>query len=147
MYRCINIKNILGLKLVPAVARRYLEDRLIHGDRFSSAEQLADYLYITMRPLNQEVFRVLLLDAEHRVTSAEDLFSGTLNQSAVYPREVVSKALAAGASAVVCAHNHPTGSPKPSEADRAVTRKLYYACRGVDLKLLDHVVVGLKERP
>lgn len=135
-------KNILGLKLVPAVARRYLEDRLLTMGRLGDGPELVDYLLFTMAPLTQEVFRVFLLDAQRRVTATEDLFSGTLDQAVVYPREVVARALAAGAAALICAHNHPGGEPTPSAADRAITRRLFHACRGVGLELVDHLVVG-----
>lgn len=110
----IGPKNILGLKLVPAVARRYLEDRLMDQAALGDPAQAAEYLLLTMGPLKQEVFRVLLLDSRRRVLASEDLFSGTLNQAVVYPREVVAKALAAGASEVVAAHNHPSGDPTPA---------------------------------
>jgi DNA repair protein RadC len=135
-------KNVLGLKLVPAVARRYLEDRLLTGERLESAEQAADYLFLTMRGLTREVFRVLMLNLERRVTASEDISLGTLSEAVVYPREVVAMALKAGAAAVVCAHNHPSGNPSPSQADREITRQLYHACRAVGLDLVDHVVVG-----
>ncbi len=135
-------RNILGLKLVPAAARRYLEDRLKAGGRLEGPEQAAEYLQLTMRGLTHEVFRVFLLDPGRRVRAVEDLFSGTLDQAAVYPREVVARALAAGAAALVCAHNHPSGDCAPSRQDRDLTRQLYYACRGVGLELVDHLVVG-----
>jgi DNA repair protein RadC len=135
-------KNVLGLKLVPAVARRYLEDRLLTGERLESAEQAADYLFLTMRGLTREVFRVLMLNLERRVTASEDIALGTLSEAVVYPREVVARALKAGAAAVVCAHNHPSGNPNPSQADRDITRQLYHACRAVGLELVDHVIVG-----
>ncbi len=137
----IGPKNILGLKLVPAVARRYLEDRLLNGAGFEDPAKAADYLQLTMGSLKQEVFRVLLLDAGRRVLAMEDLFSGTLNQAVVYPREVVARALGAGAAAVVAAHNHPGGDPRPSGQDRALTRQLYFACAGVGLELVDHLIV------
>lgn len=135
-------KNILGLKLVPAVARRYLEDRLLTMGRLGDGPELADYLLFSMAPLTQEVFRVFLLDAQRRVTVTEDLFSGTLDQAVVYPREVVARALAAGAAGLICAHNHPGGEPTPSVQDRDITRRLFHACRGVSLELVDHLVVG-----
>jgi DNA repair protein RadC len=138
-------KNILGLKLVPAVARRYLEDRLVHGGSFTDAAQAAEYLELTMRSLHREVFRVMLLDAQRRVRAVDDVHAGTLTEAAVYPREVVAKALAGGAAAVVCAHNHPSGRARPSDQDRALTRRLYHACAGVGVELLDHVIVGSGE--
>ena len=138
----IGPKNILGLKLVPAVSARYLEDRLVRGGRFTDMSEASDYFNLTMRHLTQEVFRVMLLDAEHRVKSVEDLFTGTLTAAVVYPREVVARALGAGAAALVCAHNHPGGNPTPSEEDRNLTRKLFFACQLAGLELLDHVIVG-----
>ncbi len=135
-------KNILGLKLVPAVARRYLEDRLQGQGPLPDASAALDYLTLTMGSLEREVFRLLLLDGSRRVKASEDLFWGTIDQAAVYPREVISRALAVGASAVICAHNHPGGDPQPSPDDRAITRRLYYALRLAGLELLDHVIVG-----
>ncbi|MCF8033851.1 MAG: DNA repair protein RadC [Desulfarculaceae bacterium] len=138
----IGPKNILGLKLVPAVARRYLEDKLMTGGSLADPAQAAEYLRLSMGPLKQEVFRVLLLDSRRRVLANEELFAGTLNQAVVYPREVAARALAAGAAAVVAAHNHPGGDPTPSREDRSLTRQLYFALRGVGLELVDHLVVG-----
>ena len=138
----IGPKNILGLKLIPAVARRYLEDRLKRAERIYDASQAAEHLHMSMRPLRREVFRVMLLDAHHRMIEEKDVFSGTLTTSAVYPREVVAAALSAGAAAIVCAHNHPSGEARPSRDDEAITRQLYYACRGVGVEMMDHVIVA-----
>lgn len=135
-------KNILGLKLIPAVAGRYLEDRLLAGGELCDAAGAGEYLRLTMGPLERETFRVLLLDQARRATRAEDLFSGTLGETAVYPREVVARALAQGAAGIICAHNHPSGELRPSRADLDLTRRLYYACRAVGLELVDHVIVG-----
>jgi DNA repair protein RadC len=126
--------NILGLKLVPAVARRYLEDRVLTGQAFDAA-RAADYLVFTMRPLRQEVFRVMLLDGDQRVLAVEELSRGTLDQAVAFPREVVARALEAGAS----------GRPKPSAYDRELTRTIYFACRTVGLELADHLIVGSRE--
>ncbi len=144
-YPGIGPRNILGLKLVPAVARRYLEERLLHMGRFHDAAQAAEYLEMTMRSLQREIFRVILLDGEHRVRSIEDLARGSLDRAPVHPREVVACALAAGAAAVVCAHNHPGGKALPSRADRRLTRHLYHACRAVEIDLVDHIIVGQEE--
>lgn len=141
-YPGVGPRNILGLKLVPAAARRYLEQRLEHMGGFVDASQMADYLRMTMRPLTREVFRVILLDAARRVRGVEDLFSGTLNEAPAYPREVVARALAGGAAGIVCAHNHPRGEARPSRDDRRVTRRLFHACRTVELEFIDHIIVG-----
>jgi DNA repair protein RadC len=141
----IGPKNILGLKLVPAVARRYLEDKLLSGQTLASHQEAADYLFFTMGGLRQEVFRVLLMNRARQVMASEDIAVGTLDQAVVYPREVVARALAAGAAALVCAHNHPSGKPQPSRQDLELTRRLYHACRAVSLELVDHVIVGREE--
>lgn len=141
MVKGVGPVNILGLKLVPAVARRYLEDRLARGRRYT-LDEAADYLAMTMRPLKREVFRVMLLDSGHCFVGVEDIAEGTLDRAVVYPREVVARALAAGAGAVVCAHNHPSGDPRPSADDLRHTRLVYFACQAVGVDLLDHVIVG-----
>ena len=138
----IGPKNILGLKLVPAVARRYLEDRLTSGGTLDDPAQAAEYLRLTMGSLKQEVFRVILLDGQRRVLASEDLFAGTLDRAVVFPREVAAKALASGAAAVMAAHNHPGGTLEPSAEDRRLTRQLYFACAGVGLELVDHLIVS-----
>lgn len=140
----IGPKNILGLKLVPATARRYLEDRLTKGGALMDTAQAAEYLAMTMRPLKQEVFRVIFLDALRRVLAVEDMFSGTVDESVVYPREVVGRALATGSRALVCAHNHPEAPPTPSADDRRFTRQLFHACQGVGLELVDHLIISQK---
>jgi DNA repair protein RadC len=90
----------------------------------------------------QEVFSVLFLDAQHRLLKLEDLFFGTLTQTSVYPREVVKRALALNAGAVVLAHNHPSGLAEPSRADEYLTQTLMSALKLVDVRVLDHLVVG-----
>lgn len=137
----IGPKNILGLKLIPAVARRYLEDRLLGGNP-AELHELSEFLLWTLGPLPREVFRVFLLDQARRVLASEDLFAGTLGEAAVYPREVVARALAGGAAAILVAHNHPGGDPRPGRDDIDLTRRLYFACRGVGLELVDHLIVG-----
>ena len=135
-------KNIFGLKLVPAVARRYLETRLVHKGAAYSRHQVADYLRFVMGGLKEETFRVLLLDNRDRVQASEEMGASTHNQALVFPRQVVACALEQGAAAVVCAHNHPSGDPTPSPRDRAFTRRLYFALRGVQVELRDHLVVA-----
>ena len=115
-----------GARRGPALSGRQAHDR----GSLADPGQAAEYLRLSMGPLKQEVFRVLLLDARRRVLANEELFAGTLNQAVVYPREVAARALAAGAAAVVAAHNHPGGDPTPSREDRALTRQLYFACSG-----------------
>lgn len=135
-------KNLLGLKLIPAVARRYLKRRLTGPGQAFDWDQASQYLKMTMGPLKQEVFRVMLLDGGDRVLGAEDLAKGTNDQAVVYPREVVARCMAAGARAVVLAHNHPSGELEPSPLDLELTRRVYYALRSVRTELRDHLIVG-----
>lgn len=138
----IGPKNILGLKLIPAVARRYLANKVQAMPSITDFSQLSSYLRMTMGGLGQEVFRVIMLDSRQRICGVEDLFQGTIDKAAVYPREVIKAALSHGASLIICAHNHPSGNVEPGQLDIDLTRKLYYACRAVDIKLWDHLIVG-----
>lgn len=135
-------KNVLGLKLVPAAARRYLEDRLRTAGWVWDASEAEGYLLMTMGALDREVFRLILLDADRRVIGVEDLFLGTADFNPVYPREVIARALKVDARAVVCAHNHPRSPAQPTAEDLDITRRLYHACRGVGLEFADHLIVG-----
>lgn len=123
-------------------ARRALAQQLAVAPVFSSPQQLKDYLALHLGHLPQEVFTVLFLDAQHRLLRQEDLFHGTLNTTTVYPREVLRRALALNAAAVVLAHNHPSGVAEPSRADEFLTQTMKSALSFIDVKVLDHVIVG-----
>jgi DNA repair protein RadC len=130
------------LLAVMEIARRALAQQLKAAPVFNSPAQVKDYLALHLGGRQQEVFAVLFLDAQHRMVALEDLFHGTLTQTSVYPREVVRKALAHNAGAVVLAHNHPSGVAEPSRADEYLTQTLKSALQLVDVRVLDHVVVG-----
>ena len=134
-------KNILGLKLIPAVARRYLEDKLHKENLPFSVDRAEDYFKLTMSPLDREVFRVLFLDKDGLLRATEDMSLGSDHKVVIYPRQVVKKALALDSRAVVCAHNHPSGDASPSPSDKSLTRLLYHALKGVELELMDHLIV------
>ena len=119
-----------------------LAARLHQGDVLSSPAAVRDYLRLHLGRREHEVFVVVLLDAQHRVLDIVDLFRGTLTQTSVYPREVVKLALAANAGSVILAHNHPSGLAEPSRADELLTHTLKQALALVDVKVLDHFVVG-----
>jgi DNA repair protein RadC len=138
----IGPRNLLGLKLVRALAERLLEMRLIQREPLRDARQLFDYLYCRLRDRHQECFQAIYLDARNRVIATETLFTGTLTASAVYPREVVQAALHQRAAALIFAHNHPSGDPAPSEADTAITRQLLFACRMMGITVHEHLVIG-----
>jgi len=138
----IGPKNLLGIKLIKAVADRYLEKRLLHQDALNNSKELFEYLYHSIRDKTRECFNVVFLDAKNRVVATETLFEGTLTASSVYPREVVLAALNQHAAALIFAHNHPSGDPKPSQEDIAITRQLVFACRVVGITVHEHLIIG-----
>ena len=130
------------LLAVMEMARRALAQQMRAAPVFDAPGRVKDYLALHLGGRGQETFSVMFLDGQNRLLQLEDLFFGTLTQTSVYPREVVRRALALNAGAVVLAHNHPSGSAEPSRADEALTQTLQAALRLVDVRVLDHVVVG-----
>lgn len=130
------------LQAVLELARRYLEETLQRGDAIQSVADTHRYLKAKMRHHPHEVFSALFLDNKHRVIQYEELFFGTIDSSSVHPRQVVKRALYHNAAAVIVAHNHPSGVAEPSRADELITLRLKEALALLDVRLLDHVVVG-----
>jgi len=130
------------LLAVIEMARRALAEQMQSLPVFDSPERVKDFLSLHLRGQEHEVFAVMLLDGQHRLLRIEDMFRGTLTQASVYPREVVKRALALNAGAVVLAHNHPSGVAEPSRADEYLTQTLKSALQLVDIRVLDHLVVG-----
>lgn len=135
------------LQAVLEMARRALGETMKERNAFASPTAVRDYLRLHLAGLLHEVFFALWLDAQHRLLVAEELFRGTLSQTSVYPREVVKKALAHNAAAVVFAHNHPSGVAEPSSADETLTRNLKQSLALVDVRVLDHFVVAGQSPP
>lgn len=115
------------------------------GDCFTSPEHVRDFLRLKLEPLEAEQFCILFLDNRHRVIEFVPMFNGTIDGASVHPREVVKAALKYNASAVILAHNHPSGIAEPSEADKALTGRLKDALGLVDVRVLDHFIVGVGE--
>jgi len=130
------------LLAVMEIARRALAQPLAEAPVFEAPAQMKDYVALQLGGLEHEVFAVVFLDSQHRLLVMERLFRGTVNQTSVHPREVVRRALELNASAVVLAHNHPSGLAEPSRADEFVTQSLKSALQLVDVRVLDHLVVG-----
>ena len=124
------------------MARRALQEQMVERDALSSPQAVRDYLRLKLGGLPREVFMVLFLDAQNQVLTGEELFSGTLTQTSVYPREVVKRALHHNAAAVILAHNHPSGVAEPSRADEMLTSALKDALRLVELRVLDNFVIA-----
>ncbi|WP_263145977.1 DNA repair protein RadC [Pseudomonas sp. RIT-PI-AD] len=130
------------LQAVLEMARRHLAARLHRDSALESPQAVRDYLKAQLRHERHEVFACLFLDAKHRALAFEVLFHGTIDSANVYPRQVVKRALAHNAAALIITHNHPSGVPEPSQADRQLTLRLKEALALIDVRLLDHFIVG-----
>ncbi|MES2261971.1 MAG: DNA repair protein RadC [Pseudomonadota bacterium] len=130
------------LQAVMELARRAIGEQLQAGHALNSPQAVKDYLRLALGGQSHESFYVLFLDVKNRLIEAKELFRGTLSHTSVYPREVVKEALARNACSVMLAHNHPSGTPEPSESDLLLTRALMQALALVDVRILDHFVVA-----
>jgi DNA repair protein RadC len=138
----IGSRNVFGLKLIHEVSRRFLKDRMMSRPVCHSSQEVYDYLCHALRDVKRERFKAIFLDPKNQVIEEKTLFEGTVDSSAVYPREVIRDALRYEASALIFAHNHPSGDPEPSLCDREVTRDLVFAARVVQIRVLDHIIIG-----
>jgi DNA repair protein RadC len=130
------------LQAVLEMSRRALREKLSRGSALSSPQAVRDYLRLKLQDRPHEIFVGVFLDAQNRVLAVEELFRGTLTQTSVYPREVVKRALHHNAAALIFAHNHPSGIAEPSRSDESLTQALKQALSLVDVKVLDHFVIG-----
>ncbi|MDO6455295.1 DNA repair protein RadC [Neptunomonas phycophila] len=130
------------LQAVLEMSRRHLLASLERGDVMESPSAVRRFLSAKMRHYRQEVFACLFMDNKHRIIRFEPMFFGTIDAASVYPREVVRKALEVNAAAVILTHNHPSGIAEPSAADRHITERLVNALQLVDVRVLDHMVIG-----
>jgi len=135
--------KFVQLQAVLEMSRRALQEEIQRGDALNSPRAVRDYLQLLLGGRHQEVFVVMFLDTQHRVIASEELFHGTLSQTSVYPREVVKRALAHNAAAVILAHNHPSGVAEPSQSDQLLTSALKQALSLVDVRVLDHFIVAM----
>jgi len=132
----------LLIRLCHELVRRQLRQALKRGVPLTSPAVTMEYLQTVLRDRNREIFTCLFLDTRHRVIASEDLFQGSIDGACVYPRVVAERALRLSAAAVIVAHNHPSGVSEPSLADQAITRRLKDALMLLEIRLLDHFVVG-----
>jgi len=138
----IGAARVAQLRAVLEINRRFLASQLRKAGPLSSPAQASEYLTHNLRDLKREAFAILYLDTRHHVIGYEELFLGTLNGATVHPREVVRAVLEHNASAVILAHNHPSGIAEPSQSDSTLTRRLREALELIDVRLLDHLVIG-----
>jgi len=134
------------IKFARSLAEYYYREHALPEEApLTNSRAVVDYLKISMGPLDRESFWVLYLDAQNRPKDAQTLFEGTISSSVVYPREIFKQALLLGASNVIVAHNHPSGCVEPSEQDKRITRDLMLAATYIDVRVLDHIIVGADE--
>lgn len=123
-------------------ARQAIEHKMQRGASFSSPAAVKEYLRAKLAGFEHEVFSVLFLDSQHRLIEYAEMFRGTIDSASVYPRELVKEALRLNAAAVIVSHNHPSGNPEPSSADKVLTQRLRDALALVDIRTLDHIIVA-----
>lgn len=138
----IGVHSAFGIKLVQEVAREFLRAKMVEMPYYRSSQEVFDYLYHAMRGLKKEVFKVLYLNSQNQIINTVDLSEGTVNSSTVSPREVIEGAIKNNAAALIFVHNHPSGAIEPSINDKKITRELVYAGRIMQLKVLDHIIIG-----
>ncbi|MCC5902746.1 MAG: DNA repair protein RadC [Halomonas sp.] len=128
--------------IVIDAARKVVERSVSKGVQLDSPSRVREFLWLKLAGYEHEVFGAIFLDTQHRVIEYSELFHGTLDSASVYPREVVKQALQLNAGAVIFTHNHPSGEPNPSDADRRITDRLKDALSLIEVRVLDHIVVG-----
>jgi DNA repair protein RadC len=138
----LGLARFAELRAAVEIARRQLAETLRSGPSLSSPRATRDFLVARLRDLEHEVFCCLYLDNRHRLIHFEELFRGTIDGASVHPREVVKQALQWNSAAVIVAHNHPSGIAEPSQADELITGRIRQALSLVDIRLLDHIIVG-----
>jgi len=138
----ITAHNIFVIKFMQEIARRFLKEQVLDKPYCRSSREVFDYLYHSMRGLKKEVFKVMFLDSQNGVLEIGDLFEGTLNASAIYPREIIESAVKHNAAALIFVHNHPAGNPQPSDNDKRITQDLVFAGNIMQMRVLDHIIIG-----
>ena len=138
----IGASKYVQLQAIFEMSRRALAEQLQQRDVLNSPQPVRDYLVLKLGSLTKEVFLVLFLDTQNRLLATEEMFSGSLKETSVYPREVVKRALHHNAASVIFAHNHPSGIAQQSQADELITKQLKQALALIDVRVLDHFIVA-----
>jgi DNA repair protein RadC len=142
----LGLAKVAQFKAVVELSKRYLAEGFQNRPYVESSSDILKLLYQEMRDLDQEFFKVLLLNGQNHVLRIEEVVKGTLTTAQIYPREVVKVALRHSAAALVFVHNHPSGTAQPSEDDKKITRDLVFACRLMGMKVHDHIIIGDNEK-
>jgi DNA repair protein RadC len=138
----LGLAKYAQLQAALEIGRRHLQEKLVREDVMTNSIDTKQYLLSRLRQHQQEVFACLYLDSQHRVIRFEELFHGSIDNATVHPREIVKRALTHNAAAVILAHNHPSGIAKPSQADQHITQQIVKALALVDIRVIDHMIVG-----
>ncbi len=138
----LGITQFIQLRACTEMTKRYLRQQLESQHAFTAPALVRTYLQAELEHREREVFVVLFLDNQHRLLKKEEMFLGTINSAAVYPREIIKTALACNAAALILAHNHPSGVAEPSASDRKITETIKQAAELVEIRVLDHFVIG-----
>ncbi len=134
--------QFIQLQATKEMTKRYLNQKIKISDVISEPWMAVLYLQSELESYEREVFMVIFLNNQHQVIKAEKMFFGTINQASVHPREIIKEALKCNAAAIIIAHNHPSGDCTPSESDRTLTKKIETICELVDIRFVDHIIVG-----
>jgi len=138
--------NAFGIKLFQELAEKYLKEKVIKQEfLLKSSKAVFDYLFQSMQKEKKEVLKIFYLNDANKVLDIDEIDYGTTDQMVIYPREVIKSALKKNATRIIIAHNHPSGSLKPSESDIEITRKMTKSCDSVDIEILDHIIIGKNE--
>ena len=140
--RGLGLVKYVQIQAALELGRRYLEAGLLNGETFSNPQQTREYLRLKLRAYPYEVFACLFLDNQHRLLSFDKLFYGTIDSAQIHARELVRAAIKHNAAAVIFSHNHPSGQAEPSRADIELTRELKKVLALIDVRVLDHIVIG-----
>ncbi|AWB52405.1 DNA repair protein RadC [Pasteurella multocida] len=138
----LGITQFIQLQACTEMSKRYLQEALKLPQAFKSPENVRFYLQAALENKEREIFLVLFLDNQHRLIKQEEMFLGTINSTTIHPREIIKSALFCNAAALILAHNHPSGNPTPSLSDKMITTKIQAAAELVEIRILDHFVIG-----
>lgn len=141
-FKGIGITQYIQLQACTEMTKRYLAEELAFAHEFTNPLTVRLYLQTELEHYEREVFCVLFLDNQHRLIKKEEMFRGTINTASVYPREIIKTALYCNAAALILAHNHPSGSAKPSLSDKRITKQIQAAAELMEIRVLDHFVIG-----
>ncbi|MBN1189652.1 MAG: DNA repair protein RadC [Dehalococcoidales bacterium] len=134
--------GVFGFKFVHAVASEYLKEKVLESPVFNTSREVFDYFYHSMRDMKKEIMKVVYLNSQNRIIEIQDVSRGTVDSSYIYPREVIEGAIKYHAVSLILVHNHPSGNPQPSQNDRDLTRNMVYLGTLMQIKLLDHIIIG-----